>query len=83
MVSLLAFAPASAAMVSSVCAPDDALSLLFADNFASWKRSLKIALSAKNKLCIVDGSYPVRSENSMLYNQWMRVNDMIISWVMK
>lgn len=49
-----------------------------ADNFAPWKRSLKIVLSAKIKLGIVDGSYVIPSETSVLYNQWMRVNDMII-----
>lgn len=53
-----------------------------ADNFAPWKRSLKIVLSAKIKLGIVDGSYVIPSETSVLYNQWMRVNDMIISWIM-
>lgn len=54
-----------------------------ADNFAPWKRSIKIALSAKNKLCIIDRTYPIPNEDSVLYNQWMRVNDMVISWIMK
>lgn len=53
-----------------------------AENFAPWKRSLKIALFANNKFSIVDGTYKVPIENSALYNQCMRVNDMIISWIM-
>lgn len=52
------------------------------DNFGPWKRSITIALSAKNKLGIVDGSVPRPVEASPLRNQWDRVNDMVISWIM-
>lgn len=52
------------------------------DNFGPWKRSITIALSAKNKLGIVNGSYPRPVETSPLRAHWDRVNDMVISWIM-
>lgn len=52
------------------------------NNFGPWKRSITIALSAKNKLGIVTGSYPRPEEKSSLLAHWDRVNDMVISWIM-
>ncbi|XP_074342122.1 uncharacterized protein LOC141679549 [Apium graveolens] len=44
---------------------------------------MQIALNARNKFVIVNGSYtkPASSE-SPLYAQWERVNDMIITWIL-
>ncbi|XP_074347307.1 uncharacterized protein LOC141686152 [Apium graveolens] len=51
-------------------------------NFGPWNRSITIALSAKNKIGIVNGSYPRPNDDSPLKTHWDRVNDMVISWIM-
>ncbi|XP_074336980.1 uncharacterized protein LOC141674159 [Apium graveolens] len=57
--------------------------LLGSENYSSWKRSIQIALSAKNKLVIVTGEFLPPSEKSALYAHWRRVNDMVITWILK
>ncbi|XP_074325163.1 uncharacterized protein LOC141662006 isoform X2 [Apium graveolens] len=52
------------------------------DNFASWKRSMQIALSAKNKLVILTGDFVAPNVNSTLFPHWKRVNDMVITWIL-
>ncbi|XP_074331411.1 uncharacterized protein LOC141668424 isoform X2 [Apium graveolens] len=52
------------------------------DNFASWKRSLQIALSAKNKLVILTGDFVAPAVDSSLFPHWKRVNDMVITWIL-
>lgn len=49
------------------------------DNYGSWKRSMMIALNAKNKLKIVNGEFVEPRINSELRLLWERINDMIIS----
>lgn len=49
------------------------------NNFGSWKRSITIALSAKNKLGILNGTCVRPDETSPLRAQWYKVNDMVIS----
>ena len=56
--------------------------LIGSENYSSWKRSIQIALSAKNKLVIVTGEFPPPSVTSSLYAHWRRVNDMIITWIL-
>lgn len=51
-------------------------------NFGPWKRSMQIALSAKNKLMLVNGSFPKPAENSSLKPQYDRVNDMVNTWIL-
>ncbi|VFQ78367.1 unnamed protein product [Cuscuta campestris] len=46
------------------------------DNYAQWKRSAEIALSARNKLGFVDGSSKAPESNSPLLNQWKRCNNL-------
>lgn len=43
---------------------------------------MQIALSAKNKLSIINGSFPIPEPNSILRAQYDRVNDMIITWIL-
>ncbi|PWA89235.1 Cysteine-rich RLK (receptor-like protein kinase) 8 [Artemisia annua] len=52
------------------------------DNYSSWKRSMMIALNAKNKLKIVTGEYVEPSSDSEERAMWERTNDMIISWIL-
>ncbi|KAI3808885.1 hypothetical protein L1987_24848 [Smallanthus sonchifolius] len=49
--------------------------------FGSWKRAMSIALSAKNKICFVDGTV-VRPLSSPNLELWKICNDMVISWIL-
>lgn len=57
--------------------------ILTGENYASWNRSMKIALSAKNKFEFVDGSItkPNGSDPERL-KLWIRNNNIIISWIL-
>lgn len=50
--------------------------------FQSWKRSMILSLSAKNKLGFVDGSITPPAINSPAYSNWHRANSMVISWIL-
>lgn len=50
--------------------------------FGNWKRSMIIALSARNKLGFVDGSISKPDSKSPSYKSWARCNDMVISWIL-
>ena len=54
------------------------------DNYATWCRSVKLSLNAKNKLGSVDGTLKVPDEkkNPDDYASWKRCNDMIVSWIL-
>lgn len=51
------------------------------DNYNTWHRSMRMALRAKNKLGFVDGTITVPNSSVPTYHQWVRVNDMITSWL--
>ncbi|XP_021852608.2 uncharacterized protein [Spinacia oleracea] len=51
-------------------------------SFSDWRRSMMIALSARNKLCFVDGSLNQLAANSTNYRMWIRCNDLVISWIL-
>ncbi|XP_056695291.1 uncharacterized protein [Spinacia oleracea] len=50
--------------------------------FSDWRRSMMIALSARNKLCFVDGSLNQPAPNSANHRIWIRCNDLVISWML-
>ncbi|XP_021852169.1 uncharacterized protein [Spinacia oleracea] len=50
--------------------------------FNDWKRSMVIALSARNKLCFVDGSLNQPASNLANHRIWNRCNDLVISWML-
>ncbi|XP_071689698.1 uncharacterized protein [Rutidosis leptorrhynchoides] len=52
------------------------------DNYSSWRRSIMIALNAKNKLKIVTGEITEPAAKSNIKSHWDRTNDMIISWIL-
>ena len=57
--------------------------LLNGDNYTSWSRSMKIALSVKNKLGFVDGTIlKPEIENAALYNAWNRNNNIVLAWIL-
>ncbi|GJV22035.1 reverse transcriptase domain-containing protein [Tanacetum coccineum] len=52
------------------------------ENYSSWKRSIMIALNAKNKMKLVNGEFPEPTMESNLRAMWERNNDMLISWIL-
>jgi len=52
------------------------------EDFDNWRRSVMIALSAKHKTSIIDGSYEKPGANSPLLPYWKRCNDMVLSWLL-
>lgn len=55
---------------------------LTGENFKEWKRSMSLALSAKNKLGFVTGKYKIPGEYSPYFSHWQRCNNMIITWIL-
>jgi len=56
--------------------------LLNGRNYGTWKKSMKIALIAKNKLGFVLGTTSEPAANSPLQSQWNRCDKMVISWIL-
>ncbi|KAF8404090.1 hypothetical protein HHK36_008970 [Tetracentron sinense] len=52
------------------------------DNYATWSRSMSMALSAKNKTGFIDGSMPKPNASSTKYSLWVRCNNMVSSWLL-
>ncbi|XP_019153615.1 PREDICTED: uncharacterized protein LOC109150164 [Ipomoea nil] len=52
-------------------------------NYASWSRSMKIALGVKNKFGFVNGDIPNPGEGDIKYAIWKRCNDILCSWILK
>lgn len=53
------------------------------ENYGDWKRSVVIALSAKNKLGFVDGRIKKPAANDPSFSAWQRCNDLIISYFLR
>ncbi|GJS54375.1 cysteine-rich receptor-like protein kinase 8 [Tanacetum coccineum] len=56
--------------------------LFGSENYSTWKRSMLIVLSAKNKLKLVNRKYEEPDSSSELRAYWERANDMLISWIL-
>ncbi|XP_021725925.1 uncharacterized protein LOC110693109 [Chenopodium quinoa] len=52
------------------------------EHYSSWKRSLILHLSTKNKMCFVDGSLPKPPSLDSKYKAWVRCNDLVIGWIL-
>lgn len=50
--------------------------------YGGWRRSILIALSAKNKLGFIDGSCKVPGSDSPDFKLWDRCNNMVTSWLL-
>ena len=50
--------------------------------YSNWKRSMRIALSARNKLGFIDGSIPKPDPTDPTFTSWCRCNDMVLSWIL-
>ncbi|KAB5514812.1 hypothetical protein DKX38_028718 [Salix brachista] len=51
-------------------------------NYAMWRRSMLISLSAKNKLGFINGTIPTPVETDPKFMLWQRCNDMVLSWIL-
>ncbi|XP_038995860.1 uncharacterized protein LOC120153902 isoform X2 [Hibiscus syriacus] len=52
------------------------------DNYTVWSRSMRIALLAKNKLGLVDGTCCKEDYDEILHSQWERCNAVVLSWIL-
>ena len=52
------------------------------ENYSSWRRAMIVALSARNKMKIVDGRLPSPDEDEASFDEWYRCNSLIISWIL-
>ncbi|XP_061373829.1 uncharacterized protein LOC133316130 [Gastrolobium bilobum] len=51
-------------------------------NFNSRSREMIIALTARNKVCFVDGSLLRPHNSDLFFAAWTRCNSMVISWLL-
>jgi len=51
-------------------------------NFQYWSRAVKIALRTKVKLGFIDGTCSKPGLNSPFYDQWIRCDSMVVSWLL-
>lgn len=56
--------------------------LLMEQKYQQWSHAITLALSAKLKLGLIDGSISMPVLNSPTYALWKRCNDMIVSWLL-
>ncbi|XP_019259206.1 PREDICTED: uncharacterized protein LOC109237366 [Nicotiana attenuata] len=50
--------------------------------FPGWRRSVLIAISAKNKLGFINGTCGEPALNATEHSQWSRCNDIVTSWLL-
>ncbi|CAL8992944.1 unnamed protein product, partial [Prunus brigantina] len=55
---------------------------LSGDNYSTWSRQFRLALSAKNKIGFLDGSIKKPLKAKPEYDRWRRCNDMVLSWIL-
>jgi len=56
--------------------------LLNGGNYAQWKRSCEVSLSAKSKMSFITGGFPKPTTDSPYLPLWERCNSMVISWLL-
>ncbi|XP_061371786.1 uncharacterized protein LOC133314332 [Gastrolobium bilobum] len=55
---------------------------LLGPNYNSWRRSMFLALTAKNKVSFVNGSLLQPTVDDLLFSSWNRCNSMVTSWIL-
>ncbi|XP_013624176.1 uncharacterized protein LOC106398185 [Brassica napus] len=50
-------------------------------NFNTWRRSMLMALGARNKAVFVIGTYPELAEDHPDYPSWSRCNNILLTWI--
>lgn len=56
--------------------------VLIGNNYMTWSRSIKIALGSKTKLGFIDGRCKQPAENESKYEQRLKVDCMVRSWIL-
>ncbi|CAN1127578.1 hypothetical protein LINPERHAP2_LOCUS4126 [Linum perenne] len=52
------------------------------DNYHVWSRAFSIALSIKNKMMFVDGSFPAPDPDDPTFTAWNRCNFVVLSYIL-
>jgi hypothetical protein len=55
---------------------------LTGDNFSTWRRSMEMAFTAKNKVSFLDCSIPKPSSIDPSISAWTQCNTMVLSWIL-
>ena len=55
--------------------------LLGMKNYHSWSRAMILALTAKKKIGFINGKITEPNPESLLYEDWLSCNTMVISWM--
>ncbi|KAH0730631.1 hypothetical protein KY285_001539 [Solanum tuberosum] len=55
----------------------------YGKSYSGWRRSILIALSAKNKVGFIDGTHKEPTSISPYFKLWNRCNDMVLSWLIR
>lgn len=55
--------------------------VLLGENYHTWSRSMQMALKAKNKIGILNGSIIRLNLTDFSYEKWKRCNKMVFSWI--
>ncbi|KAH0730464.1 hypothetical protein KY289_001652 [Solanum tuberosum] len=50
--------------------------------YGNWRRGVLISLSAKNKLGFINGTCKKPEDDTPLFEQWRRCNDMVLAWLL-
>jgi len=50
-------------------------------NFNTWRRSMLMALGARNKVVFVDGTYPELLGDHPDFASWSRCNNIVCTWI--
>ncbi|XP_011078671.1 uncharacterized protein LOC105162368 [Sesamum indicum] len=56
--------------------------LLDGSNFLSWRRSIKLALTAKMKMSFISKDDEIPERNTKEFEQWIKVDSMVTSWIL-
>jgi hypothetical protein len=51
-------------------------------NYGEWSRSMRLSLSAKNKLGLIDGTVKAPSADDPRLPLWQRCNDLVLTWIL-
>ena len=51
-------------------------------NYGQWSRSIRISLSAKNKLGFITGDIKAPKTTDPKFHIWQHCNDMVMSWLL-
>ncbi|XP_058775326.1 uncharacterized protein LOC131649589 [Vicia villosa] len=51
------------------------------NNYHNWSKSMKRALTSKNKVSFINGTLPKPSESDKNYELWDRANSIMLSWI--